>query len=111
MRKPIIVALLILTFFPLMLGILIYWLMPEFRLIRNHVPDMLWSFSLYSTLRILETFYSNKKLIFIASIGIFIFYEFGQRFNWFYGTYDYYDLISYSVGVLFALVVFDIFYQ
>lgn len=111
MKRRFYVALLLLTFFPLIIGVLIYAFVPEFRFIRNHIPDTLWSFSLYSTLRILGAFNSNKKSVLTASLCTFFFYEIGQKLNWFSGTYDHYDIVSYLVGVLIAFIFVDRFYQ
>jgi hypothetical protein len=110
MKSNFLLTLLLLTICPLALGVFIYMLSPDFRIIRNYLPDTLWSFSFYSTLTIFGAFNSNKRIIFISSVCIFVFYEFGQKYNIFSGTYDYLDFVSYSVGLLLAFFIVEIFY-
>lgn len=111
MRKRIIFSLC-----TLILGIIIYYLYykkilsenNEFSiLIRNYIPDFLWMMSFY----FFSINYSKRitnNYILLTSIYTFtigLIFELLQLANIVKGTFDIFDIITYSISILFACVV------
>ena len=98
---------------PLFVG-LIFYMYPghlKWRSINvdHFLPDFLWSFSLFSTLTILEI--PGKSLMKRMAIAITLsfLFEFSQL-TFIPGTFDFYDLVTYSFGVLLAAVIVKLGY-
>jgi len=93
----------IFSVFPIFLGLLLYFNpLIDNSYIRNYGPDFLWSFSLFFTQYTFNSFNGNILCISVSSLLISFLYEFGQKFSYLDGTFDFFDLITYLFGFLVA---------
>ena len=91
-------------FIPLFIGALIYILNIKYAPIRNYLPDFLWAFSFYSSIRIFNSTIQNSYIILICTL-FSLFYEIGQSCHLFKGTFDYLDLFFYMLGILSSFII------
>ena len=95
------------VFFPLVLGILIYWAGSRFSLpsvVRNHLPDGLWAYSLMSAILLV---WQRRMVIgwIFAVFGLSIGFEMLQYYHWIGGTGDLYDVLTYFMFFGLALAI------
>lgn len=77
------------------------------KTIKNYIPDLLWSISLILSLIVSNSFNGNKLICVLMSLSLSYLYEIGQLFDVFSGTFDFFDLIIYSLGILIGLIFND----
>lgn len=120
-------VLLIYLIIPIVLGGLLYWLLcpdvfvvriadsimpirrnasilsnPFILIIRNHLLDALWSFSLYCTLLLVL---GNYKSALATALVFLVWIECLQIYDWCTGTFDVIDILAEVSALLLAFVI------
>jgi len=131
-RKNVWVALLILTIFPLFLGLLLYAYVGQHNLILydwfnldigfpkniilveefpswviNYLPDCLWAFSFTSLLFCIWQNESLRIKITLLNIPFLTgcIFELGQKYHLINGTFDLKDILTYIVGIALSRLI------
>lgn len=92
---------------PILIGIVLYFV-PVSLLIRNHIPDGLWAYSLTSLILIIWD--RNYPILWLSLIFLlFLLFEWLQYQSIIYGTGDLIDTAFYLVFFLFALIINKMF--
>ncbi len=75
------------------------------RFVRNHFMDMIWSFSLLSSVFIIANRDINRKvLLFVVTIFVVLF-EYGQKVGIILGTFDMVDVVLEVVSIMTAYIM------
>jgi len=97
------------VFGPIVLGFLIY-LKPMVTLwdfkIDDYIPDLLWAFSFFSLLSLLNLPVHNSTPRLILCFLVSLIFEIGQ-IGPIPGTFDFLDIISYSAGILLSYYMLE----
>ena len=88
---------------PLLTGTGIYHLTTE-KIIRNYLPDGLWSYAFISCILVIWSRQLNILWILVSGLSIIVF-EFLQSIHFLRGTGDIIDLATYIIFGLFALKI------
>lgn len=95
---------LIICVLPIIIGWIIYNFSFFPSIIRNYLPDFCWAISLYFTLYFMRVYNGQLVVIFMISSFLSFTYEIGQRLNYFDGTFDVLDLITYHLAFVLAII-------